>query len=92
MREREGPKSFGERLRDFFWGLFAFDLYRENRELAARQEDALLLIIYGELLGLPLMNSVFALRLLPYVLPELEEWKKRQLAEPDVIEHVPDSH
>jgi len=38
------------------------------------------------------MNSVIILRLLPYLLPELDGWKYRQLSEVDIIEEVPEIH
>ena len=84
--------SLAARVREFFWGLFLFDLWRETRELQRKQEDALLALVYGELLGLPLLRSPYALHLLPHTLPKLGEWKKRQLAERDVIQHAPDCH
>ena len=50
------------------------------------------LIILGEMIGIPLMNSVITLRLLPYVLGDLAEWKKRQLIEYEVLERAPEWH
>jgi hypothetical protein len=36
-------------------------------------------VTLGDLVGVPIMPPVHALRLLPYVVPEIEKWK-RQLA------------
>lgn len=78
--------------RDFLWGLFVFDLYKEVKRAKSRYEDTLKLLILGEMLGLPLMNSLITLRLLPYLLPDLELWKRRQLKETEVLEEAPEIH
>ncbi len=49
------------------------------------------LLLMGELLGLPLMSTPILLKLLPYLLPEIEEWKIRQLRERDVTEEAPET-
>ncbi|MDR5694880.1 MAG: hypothetical protein QN198_12440 [Armatimonadota bacterium] len=78
--------------RDFLWGLFVFDFYKEVQRAKSRYEDTLKLLILGEMLGLPLMNSLVTLRLLPYLLPDLEAWKRRQLREMEVLEEAPEIH
>ena len=78
--------------RQFLWGFFFFEMSHELQKEKARYSDAVNLVIVGELLGLPLMNSVITLRLLPYLLPELDGWKQRQLSESDIIEEVPEIH
>lgn len=78
--------------RQFLWGFFFFEMFHDLQKEKTRYSDAVNLVIVGELLGLPLMNSVITLRLLPYLLPELDGWKQRQLAEVDIIEEVPEIH
>lgn len=78
--------------RQFFWGFFFFEMFHELQKEKARYSDAVNVVIVGELLGLPLMNSVITLRLLPYLLPELDGWKHRQLSEADIIEEAPEIH
>jgi len=88
MSLKEQP-SFKQKIKEVLWGFFLFDFYKSVVETKAKYEDALNLIILGELLGVPLMNSTIALKLLPYLFPELNDWKKRQLKEREVIESVP---
>jgi len=78
--------------RQFLWGFFYFEMFHDLQKEKARYGDAVNLVILGELLGLPLMNSVITLRLLPYLLPELDSWKYRQLSEADIIEEAPEIH
>ncbi len=99
VREARGSKQFSvwlrqtiQVVRQFLWGFFFFEMFHELQKEKARYSDAVNLVVVGELLGLPLMNSVITLRLLPYLLPELDGWKHRQLAETDIIEEVPEIH
>jgi len=88
---RKGGSMF-QRLKEFWWGLFVFDLYKETLSEKKRYEDALNLIFLGEFLGIPLMNSTISLRLLPYLWPQLRDFKIRQLREREVIEQAPEIH
>jgi hypothetical protein len=42
-----------------------------------------LLIVFGDMLGLPLLSPYFKLRLLPYIIPSIERWKRVLLRERD---------
>lgn len=89
----EPPSRFGRlrfRVRELLWGLFVFDTWKELAGERRRYEDALNVLIFGELLGLPLMNSTLTLRLLPFLMPDLKAWRERQLAEREVLDHPPD--
>lgn len=88
----ERPRTFWGKVRQFLWGLLFFELYHEVVHERERYNDVMNLVLFGELLGIPLMNSTVGLRLLPYVLPELGPWKHRQLEEFDLVEHGPHIH
>lgn len=90
--EKAEPQGMWGKLKDFLWGLFVLELYKDCLAHKAKYEDALYLIALGELLGIPLMNSVVSLRLLPYLFPELQDWKRRQAQERDVVEEAPHIH
>lgn len=89
---RERARQAIQVARQFLWGFFYFEMFHELQKEKARYSDAVNLVIVGELLGLPLMSSVITLRLLPYLLPELDSWKYRQLSEADIIEEAPEIH
>lgn len=90
--EKDEPQGVWGKVKDFMWGLFVLEMYKDCLAHKAKYEDALYLITLGELLGIPLMNSVVTLRLLPYLFPELKEWKKRQMQEREVLEEAPHIH
>lgn len=88
----ERPQTVWQKVRDFLWGLFFFEYYHELKHERAKYADTINLVLYGELLGLPLMNSTVGLRLLPYMLPELQGFKHRQAEEKEVMEEAPHIH
>jgi hypothetical protein len=90
--EMQGVKKWWENFKDFFWGLFIFDLYRVTLEEKVKYEEVMNIVLLGELLGIPLMNSTVTLRLLPYLFPKLKKWKQNQLRERDITEFVPEIH
>lgn len=103
MRARPGKVTLGPvpegrwaglrfRMREFLWGFFMYEFWHGLQEERARYDDALNVLIIGELLGIPLMNSTVTLRLLPYLLPDIKKWKERQLAEREVLDHPADIH
>ena len=58
--------------KEVLWGLFFYDFYYENLKFRARYNDAVNLLVFSEQVGLPLMNSYVAMRLLPYFVGDLE--------------------
>lgn len=84
--------TFWGKVKQFLWGFFFFEWYHELQHERAKYNDVMNLILFGELIGIPLMNSSIGLRLLPYALPDLHAWKHRQLEDHPVEEHAPHIH
>lgn len=93
-----GPRPTGRlagfiyTIREALWGMFFYEFWHELREQRKKYEDALNVLMIGELLGIPLMNSTITLKLLPYLLPDIKEWKERQLEEFEILDHPPHIH
>ena len=66
-------------VKDFIYGLTAHPFVHHTRQMKNEAEALFLLVTLGDLAGLPILPPVYALRLLPYVFPEIARWK-RQLA------------
>jgi hypothetical protein len=45
-----------------------------------------MLIVFGDLVGLPLLPPYYSMRLLPYIIPSLETWKRSILREKDMTD------
>ncbi|HUM00796.1 MAG TPA: hypothetical protein VL084_00795 [Thermoanaerobaculia bacterium] len=68
-------------VREFLYGMFAYEHVQEARERHARLESLFLLVIFGDMVGLPVLPPYYALRLLPHTLGALPGWKRRVLRE-----------
>ena len=62
-------------------------------EMRASVETLFMTATVGDLIGLPIMPPYYSLRLLPYVVPQIETWKRRVLREKEFTdEHDYDLH
>ncbi|HLH26792.1 MAG TPA: hypothetical protein VK066_30065 [Chloroflexota bacterium] len=68
-------------LRELFYGMTGYEFAQHARQLRAERETLLLALVFGDMLGLPVLPPYYSLRLLPYAVPELERWKRRVLRE-----------
>ena len=75
--------GFGTKVRDFLYGMTALEFERQALEMRGALETVFMTITFGDLLGLPVIPPLYSLRLLPYVVPQIETWKKRAARERD---------
>ena len=71
-------------LRDFLIGAALMEFQKVAREERTARQDLFLLVTFGDFVGIPILPSPYALRLLPHVVPNLESWKKRMVRERDL--------
>jgi hypothetical protein len=75
-------------LGEVFYGLTVHELDLEMRKERGHTDNLFMLIIFGDLVGLPLLPPYYSLRILPYIIPNIEGWKKRVLREKDLTDFV----
>jgi len=68
-------------VREFLYGMFAHEIVQEVREMRASLERLFMLGLFGDMLGVPVLPPYYALRLLPFVVPRIETWKRQLLRE-----------
>jgi hypothetical protein len=73
--------SISRALREFVYGMAGYEFARHALETRAALENVFLLILVGDMLGLPVIPPYYSLRLLPHVVPEIATWKRRVLRE-----------
>jgi hypothetical protein len=82
---REGiVKNGGERaraFREFLFGMFGYETAMQAVEIRASMETLFMLMTFGDMIGLPIMPPYYGLRLLPYVVGVVHNWKRRVLRE-----------
>ncbi len=70
-------------LGEIFYGMTIFEWVRGMRRERGEIERLFVLITFGDLVGLPILPPYYTLRLLPYVVPAINRWKRSLLRERD---------
>jgi hypothetical protein len=65
-----------------------FEMEQELRRQRADLEHLFVLISFGDLLGVPILPPYYSMRLLPYVVPMINRWRRRMLRERDLTDLV----
>ena len=68
-------------LREFLYGMFTYEIVQEVREMRGSLDRLFILGLFGDMLGVPILPPYYSLRLLPYVVPQVETWKRSVLRE-----------
>ncbi|MDW8360105.1 MAG: hypothetical protein RMK31_05925, partial [Candidatus Caldarchaeum sp.] len=71
-------------LKDFFFGALILGLYQNVASVKKKYDDIFFSLIMGEFLGIPLLGNYFTLRIVPYLLPDLERARLRLLRDVDI--------
>jgi hypothetical protein len=74
------------KLREFLYGMYAYEFERQALELRGELESAFMLITLGDMLGVPVIPPIYSLRILPYVVPNIATWKRRVLRQRDLAD------
>ena len=69
---------------EIFYGMTLFGWRQNIRSKRGEVERLFVLITFGDILGLPILPPYYTLRLLPYVIPSLNRWKRSLLRERDL--------
>jgi hypothetical protein len=73
-------------LGDVLYGMFLHDMVRASMRTRGTLEHLFILITFGDLVGLPVLPPYYAMRLLPFVVPEINGWRRRLLRERDIVD------
>ena len=65
----------------FLYGMTGYEFAQHANHMRADQNTVLMVLTFGDMIGVPIMPPYYALRLLPYVVPELDRWKRQVLRE-----------
>ena len=73
-------------LREVMYGLMLHEMHMELRKDKGRLNNLFMLVIFGDLVGLPLLPPYYSMRLLPYIVPHIQRWKRSLLRERDLTD------
>ncbi len=73
-------------IREILFGFFLYALYQEVLHTKSKYDDMFYALLMAEFLGFPMTTNYYTIRLLPYVVGELENMRKKLLREVDLLE------
>ena len=73
-------------LREILYGLTVHEMDLELRKERGSIDHLFMLVVFGDLVGLPLLPPYYSMRLLPYIIPSIETWKRSLLRERDLTD------
>jgi hypothetical protein len=68
------------------YGMAMYDAVVMFRKQRGDMEHLFVLIVFGDIVGVPIIPPYYTLRLLPYIVPAVEGWKRRMLREKDLTD------
>ncbi len=74
-------RGWRQALREFIYGMTAYEFVQQALEMRASMQKLFLVGVFGDMLGVPVLPPYYGLRLLPWVVPEIEAWKREVLRE-----------
>ncbi len=75
-------------LGQMFYGATVYDWVREIQKERGMVERLFVLIVFGDLLGVPILPPYYALHLLPYVVPTIDTWRYSMMRERDLVDLI----
>jgi len=73
-------------LKEILYGMAIHDQVRALTRQRGSLEHLFVLISFGDLLGVPILPPYYSMRLLPFIVPLISNWKRRMLRERDVTD------
>jgi hypothetical protein len=75
-------------LAEILYGMAIHEQVRALRRQRGSLEHLFVLISFGDLLGVPVLPPYYSLRLLPFVVPLINNWKRRMMRERDLMDAI----
>jgi hypothetical protein len=74
--------------KEIMYGLMLHEMDLEMKKERGNLDNLFMLVIFGDLIGLPLLPPYYSMRLLPHIVPSIKTWKRRILREKDLTDFV----
>jgi hypothetical protein len=84
----EKSKHIPRVLREVIYGMTIHEMDLELKKERGNLDHLFMMVVFGDLVGLPLLPPYYSMRLLPYIVPAIETWKRSLLREKDLTDFV----
>ena len=81
-------KRLAKVLREVMYGMTVHEMDLELRKERGSLDHLFMLGVFGDLVGMPLLPPYYSMRLLPFIIPGLQTWKRSILREKDLTDFV----
>ncbi|MFA5902005.1 MAG: hypothetical protein WC829_23150 [Hyphomicrobium sp.] len=61
--------------------MISYEFAQQALEMRASMEKLFMVGVFGDMLGVPILPPYYGLRLLPWVVPQIDAWKRELLRE-----------
>ncbi len=78
--------AFVKMLGEMLYGATVYEMVRDLKKERGMIERLFILVVFGDVLGVPILPPYYALRLLPHVVPNIEGWRHSMLRERDLTD------
>lgn len=68
------------------YGATIYEMVRDLNKERSQLEHMFALVVFGDLLGVPVLPPYYTLKLLPYVMPRIHGWQIHMLRERDLTD------
>jgi hypothetical protein len=75
-------------MREILYGMTIHEMHIELKKEQSHLNNLFLLVVFGDLVGVPLLPPYYSMRMLPYILPHIDIWKRSLLRERDLSDRV----
>ena len=80
---RDKLQRIAHAARQILYGMTTYEWAQSAKRERAEVESLFVLISFGDLVGLPILPPYYTMRLLPYIVPMINRWKRNLLRERD---------
>lgn len=75
-------------IREVLYGMTVYDWIRELEKARSEHNRLFTLVVFGDLLGIPILPPYYTLRLVPYIFKDFEAWQRSMLRERDLTDLI----
>jgi len=73
-------------IKNFVYGMTIAEMVQQTKKEKFYRNAAMMIVVIGDLLGIPVFSSLYKFDLLKYWMPKIEIWKRHILREKDFLE------
>ena len=82
LHARQAARALG----DMLYGATIHEMVRDLNKERGNRERLFVLVVFGDLLGIPVLPPYYTLRLLPFVMPNITGWRRSMLRKRDLTD------